>query len=70
MQTTGIKFANKNSSRNEAVVVSDLGDKLVIRVWVNPTQRFRKYTEIVEKRWVGRAFPLSPRQQSELAAFA
>ena len=65
-----VKFADKMSSRNEGVIIADHGNKVEVRVWINPTQRFHPVTKMVEKRWIGRAIRLSPRQQTELAAFA
>lgn len=66
--TTGIQFSNKNSNRNEAVVIADHGNKVEVRVWVNPTGHFRPYTEMVEKRWVRKQIKLSNLQIRELAA--
>lgn len=65
--TNAIQFANKMGSRNEAVVIADCGDKFEVRVWVNPTSRFRGYTEMVEKRWVRKMIRLNGLQEKKLA---
>lgn len=65
-----IQFANTMGSHNEAVIVADLGDKYEVRVWINPTSRFRGYTETVEKRWVRKQIKLSPFQERKLAEVA
>ncbi len=70
MNTAAIQFANTMGSRNEAVIVYDLGDKFEVRVWVNPTSRFRAYTETVEKRWVRKQIKLSGLQERKLAELA
>lgn len=67
---TAIQFANKMSSRNQAVIVADHGDKFEIRVWVNPTSRFRAYTEMVEKRWLRKQIKLNRIQTERLAEVA
>lgn len=68
--TQAIHFSDKNSSRNQGVIVADHGAEVEVRVWVNPTQRFHPVTRRVAKRWVGKPFTLSGVQQSALAAFA
>lgn len=70
IEMQAVHFSDKNSSRNQGVVLADHGDKVSIRVWINPTQRFHPTPRMVEKRWVHRPFTLSPRQAQELAAFA